>query len=134
MLRHGKTGTRVHDIWTNILQRCRNPKVPHYERYGGRGVTVCDRWLIFENFLADMGEPAAGLEIDRIDNQKGYEPGNCRWVTRSHNCRNRRSTRYVNVSGQRVCMADAAEITGISYNTMKSRLRAGIDPVTGRRP
>lgn len=92
--RHGHAARGRHsttyDIWTGILQRCRNPNYPHWELYGGRGVTVCDRWLKFENFLADMGERPAGLSIDRIDNDRGYEPANCRWATRSQQNKNRR--------------------------------------------
>lgn len=131
--RHGYTGTRVHNIWINMNQRCSNPNVPHYNRYGGRGIKVCERWAIFENFLADMGEPPINAELDRINNSKGYEPANCRWVTTSQNCRNRRSNRMINVGGKMVSMVEAAELTAISYNTMKCRLKNGLDPITGGR-
>jgi hypothetical protein len=74
-----------------MLRRCENEKNVHFHNYGGRGVRVCSRWKIFENFMEDMGESPEGLELDRIDNQGHYEPKNCRWVTRKENCGNRRS-------------------------------------------
>ena len=77
-----------------MIQRCSNPNVPHYHRYGGRGIKVCDRWLeSYKHFIADMGLPAHGLEIDRIDNDGDYEPGNCRWTTRLINQRNSAATK-----------------------------------------
>lgn len=131
---HGMTGTRVHTTWVNIRQRCHNPNVAHYERYGGRGITVCDRWReSFENFYADMGDPPEGTEIDRIKNEKGYEPGNCEWVTRSKNNRHRRSTRWIEVEGRKVSMAEASELTGIPYSTLKDRISKNKDPLKGDR-
>lgn len=76
--------------WGNVIQRCTNPKHPRYKDYGGRGITVCERWLKFENFLEDMGDREKELTIDRIDNNGNYEPGNCEWVTRAVNNENKR--------------------------------------------
>jgi hypothetical protein len=82
--------TRIYQIWCAMLQRCRNPNNRDYRNYGARGITVCDRWLSFVNFLIDMGEPPPGMSIDRIDVNSHYEPRNCKWSTTSEQNRNRR--------------------------------------------
>lgn len=90
MARHGMFGTPEYNIWALMLQRCLNSKAIAYKRYGARGITVCERWLTFENFYADMGaRPSPKHSIDRINNDGNYELANCRWATRSQQNKNK---------------------------------------------
>lgn len=91
-LTHGKSKERIHKEWRGILHRCKNPSASHWENYGGRGITVCDEWktdfMAFYNWSMGNGY-TDDLTLDRIDNDKGYSPDNCRWVTHMENCHNR---------------------------------------------
>jgi hypothetical protein len=87
---HGLYYSRAHRIWAGMLARCRNPNLRAYCWYGERGITVCEDWHSFENFYADMGDPPPGLTLDRVNNDGNYEPGNCRWTTRTEQARNQR--------------------------------------------
>jgi hypothetical protein len=88
---HGYFNTPTHRIWSAMKRRCFNKNAPNYKWYGARGITVCDRWLLFENFLEDMGERPGKLTLDRTYNDGNYEPGNCRWATMKEQSSNRRS-------------------------------------------
>lgn len=125
--RHGMKRSRVYRIWCAMIQRCKNPKLPHYGRYGGRGIAVCERWAnSFEAFLEDMGMPPSGThQIDREDNDRGYEPGNCRWVTPTEQARNKGSNHALEHDGRRLTVAEWAEETKIHVQTILHRLRAG---------
>lgn len=122
---HGKTGARVYRIWLHIKDRCQNPKHVHFASYGGRGVGLCESWSSFENFFADMGEPPSKASIERIDNDKGYEPDNCRWATPAEQSRNKRNNVLLTHDGRTLCLTDWAEVVSMPRPTLAARIRAG---------
>lgn len=115
----------TYKCWQSMRERCLNPKSTSWPRYGGRGITICERWNDFTNFLADMGERPQGTSIDRIDNSRGYEPINCRWATNTEQQNNRSINRIVEFRGERLTLAQWGARTGIAPNTIKERLRHG---------
>ena len=102
-----------------------NPKNPKWPRYGARGITVCARWLSYENFRADMGPRPAGLTIDRINNDGNYEPSNCRWATQMQQGNNRGNNRLVVLDGAEMTISEAARQAGINLGTLCARIRSG---------
>ena len=127
---HGMSRTPTHESWRSMKQRCNNPRSTAYRNYGGRGITVCERWNSFENFLADMGEQPDGMQIERIHNDLGYAPGNCRWATRKEQHRNKRSNRMITFKSETLPLAAWAERLNIRRDTLSRRLKkASIDIV-----
>lgn len=124
---HGMCWTREYEVWCHIIQRCKNPNEQNYPNYGGRGITVCDRWReSFEEFYADMGpKPSPKHTIERINNAGNYEPENCRWATRKEQDRNKRSNRLVIIDGTTMTLFDAVEESGLNYKTVLSRIVRG---------
>lgn len=121
---YGKT--RTYAIWQGIVHRCENPSAHEAPHYRDRGIKLCERWRKFENFLADMGpRPSPDHSVDRINNNGNYEPGNCRWATRSQQARNTSRTVWLTANGETRCLAEWAEILGISHITLRSRLNRG---------
>jgi len=121
----GSIRSKTLSAWCTLVFRCNNPNYHHYADYGGRGITVCKRWLKFENFLADMGEVPEGMQIDRINNELGYSKENCRWVTPKENSRNRRSNRIYTVNGKTACLAEHCEDAGLVYRLALGRVSRG---------
>lgn len=126
---HGLSKTPTYQAWGAMLDRCTNPKNARFNRYGGRGINVCERWRSFENFIADMGEKPAGKSLDRFPDTNGnYEPGNCRWATAVQQGRNRARTVYVEFRGERRPATEWAEILGFPRWTITCRLHQGWTP------
>lgn len=118
---HGKCGTPVYSVWAGMFDRCNK-----HPRYHGRGITVCERWKKFENFYADMGDRPPGMSIDRIDNDKGYSPDNCRWATMREQSRNKGWNIWVEYQGRDWNLKDLADWSGVSYQTLYQRHKAGM--------
>lgn len=118
---------KLYGVWAAFRVRCNNPKVPNYANYGGRGISVCERWNDFDLFLADMGPRPDGYTLERINNNGNYEPSNCRWASRQDQNNNRRSNRIVEFRGERMALGRAVQLSGskATYASVKSRLRRG---------
>jgi hypothetical protein len=122
---HGMCGTKIHQVWRGMLQRCGDPNYPRYADHGGRGITICDRWRSFDAFYADMGDVPPGLSIDRIDNNGNYEPGNCRWATAKTQNANKRNTKMVTLDGKTQTVADWCRHFGVSPSAVCRREQRG---------
>lgn len=126
---HGYTGTATYWAWQDMKARCLNPRNCNYKNYGARGITVCERWLYFANFLEDMGPKPANpkkLSLERIDNNLGYFKQNCRWDNYLKQGRNRRSNFIVTAFGVTACLSSISEKFGVvGYNTIIYRLKRG---------
>lgn len=125
---HAITGQRTdtYSIWCGIRSRCSNPKDKAYPNYGGRGITVCERWSDFQNFLHDMGErPSKKHSVDRINNDGNYEPGNCRWATAKQQVRNTRRTIYITIDGRTLPASEWCELESLDYDAFFYRYQQG---------
>ena len=123
---HGWSKTSTYSTWIKIRDRCQNKEAAKYPDYGGRGISVCERWQKFQNFLADMGEkPGPEYSLDRIDNDGDYRPENCRWADAKTQSNNRRSNRFIEFDGERKTIAQWADETGLSQHMIFKRLERG---------
>jgi len=121
-VKHGMTDTGAHRSWLAMRERCNYEKNIGYENYGGRGIKVCARWETFENFYADMGDRPDGMTLDRINPEGDYEPGNCRWLTKKEQNRNRRDNVKYPFDGKQRTITEIAELVGVAESTLRARM------------
>ncbi len=126
--RHGASYSVEYRAWKLMKARCLNENWPHYDRYGGRGIKICDRWILsFKAFLDDMGlRPSSDHTLERKDNDGNYEPSNCVWATRRQQGANRSDTRLFTFRGELLCIKEIARRTSKPYQTVLGRLRRGL--------
>ncbi len=125
--KHGYSKTRIHTIWQMMLQRCNNPNAENYQYYGGRGIKVCARWLVFENFLEDTKEGyASNLTLERKDTNGDYEKGNYRWATAKEQGRNKRNNHLLTADGVTATMSEWCEKVGTYHALVRQRLKRGL--------
>lgn len=119
--------TPTYRCWAAMLTRCTNQNNPAYKWYGAKGITVCDRWRLYPNFLDDMGErPSMLHSLDRYPDKAGnYEPGNCRWATRREQCNNQSKNVIVHYRGTDYTIGQLADLSCVAYSTLRKRLRLG---------
>jgi len=123
---HGMVGTPEYKSWAGMIQRCTNAKDKRYTEYGGRGISVCDEWISFKAFYSSMGDkPGENYSIDRIDNNGNYEPGNCRWATKTQQSRNTRSNVIIKYNGETKCLKEWSETLGLGYKALWYRINCG---------
>jgi hypothetical protein len=133
---HGLSKSPEYSRWCAMNTRCSNPRHPSYDRYGGRGISVCEGWkLSFPAFLRDVGPMPPGTSLDRIDNNKGYEPGNVRWATQKTQLNNRENNFKVIFEGEETTLTLLSERFGMNVYTLRDRLLSGESPESAvRRP
>lgn len=124
---HGKSRTPTWQSWKTMKYRCQDPNSNEYHRYGARGISVCERWQKFENFLSDMGERPPGTTLDRIDSRGNYEPGNCRWADKYVQANNRSNSRKLHIGPVSKTLADWVRSAGVKYSLVQGRMMRGWD-------
>lgn len=123
---HGMSRSDLYAVWCSMKARCHRPSDADFHLYGGRGISVCDRWKnSFTAFVSDMGPRPDGFSVERIDNQKGYSPGNCKWASSKEQSANRRVTRYLTFGGVSRPLLEWAALLGIKPCTIYQRLHGG---------
>lgn len=133
---HGMSRTAIYRRWADMLTRARNPNYKQAKDYSERGISVCERWLSFENFYADMGDPPTGYSIERKNNDLGYSPENCHWAPKKAQARNTRTTKLLTVGDETYCQAEWAERVGVTPYQIYKRIKDGWTPeeVAGYKP
>lgn len=125
--KHGMRNTPEYRTWSDMKNRCLNPRVRSYSNYGGRGITVCKEWVeSFEEFFKYVGPRPDGYSLDRIDTDGNYEPGNVRWVTNRSQQNNKRNTFFVMFDGQKISASEYARAVGMKPDTVHARIRRGL--------
>lgn len=129
--RHGKSRSKEYTAWCNMHHRCYNKKSPHYKNYGARGIAVAEKWHEFIPFYCDVGDaPGPEYTLDRVDNSRGYEPGNVRWAKRGVQSRNKRDNVWVDINGEVRCLYDWCRAYGITPAAVQTRTNNGEDIVS----
>lgn len=124
-LTHGRTRTSEYGTWAQMRRRCLDISNQRYKDYGGRGITICERWQSFENFFEDMGVRPEGMTLERIDNDGPYSPDNCRWATPSEQAKNRRSNISLTVHGETLTVEEWSKRANVTARNIYQRLRRG---------
>lgn len=126
---HGASKTKLNNIWHRMKQRCHNPNCSDYKYYGARGITVCERWRAsFVDFAADLPLRPEGGTLERIDNNRGYEPGNVKWASRLEQGKNTRKVKIIEANGMRMNQSDWARFHGVDSTAIINRIRRGMTP------
>lgn len=120
---HGKSHSSEYKSWSKMKERCLNPNSRNWRFYGGRGISVCEKWMSFGAFLSDMGEkPTRYHSLERINVNGNYDPSNCKWATNKEQCRNKRNTVFVEYDGRRVSLLDLSDRFSVSYKNLWRRV------------